>query len=163
MYHAPRHFIPQEFFTKATCDAYKQSNGSISAKIWRLMDSRVTWTCDALRDYFGTMIMNDYQWGGRNQYRGYRPPLELLNKAELKRSNTFKSKLSSFTSQHCFGRASDSKFKKVTAEEVREDVKKNPTARRYRFITCIEEGVTWFHFDVRFWNVSKSGILYFEP
>jgi hypothetical protein len=52
-------------------------------------------------------------------------------------------------SQHRFGRAADCIFADVTAEQVRQDVLDNPDDEDFKYITSIELGVDWFHFDVR--------------
>jgi hypothetical protein len=168
MYYGPRHFKPQEIFTKETVKQFS-NDGSwgrdavIDPAIWRLMDARVTWTMDSLRDHFGSMISNDYLWGGKNQFRGYRPIHEILHKSDFCKKNSMKAKVGSLTSQHCFGRANDSKFKNASAEEVREDIRKNPRANRYKYITFIEDDVSWLHFDVRHWNARQSGIFFWSP
>jgi hypothetical protein len=168
MYSGPRHYLPQEWFSKAVVAAHSKDgswgrDAVINPKIWRLVDERILWTMDAVRDRYGTIIMNDYLWGGNNQYRGYRPPIELLHKTDYCRKNIVRTKFSSLTSQHCNGRAADSKSRKVTAEEVRADIRKNPDARIWRFVTTVEDNISWLHLDCRNWNRNASGIMFFDP
>jgi hypothetical protein len=165
MYHSPRHFVEKEWFSKATIKAYTK-RGKIDPQIWRLVDSRITWTMDAIRDHFGcSVVMNDYLWGGKNQNRGYRDPIELIDKDLLlsELGEVIQPCFSSFGSQHCLGQAADSKLTKYSAKEVRDDIRKYPNARRYRFITCVERKISWLHIDCRNWEKSQSGILFVNP
>ncbi len=173
MYYAPKHFESHEVFPKKIYEDHllDRVNRVVSNNIWRLMDRRVIWTMDQLRELHGVMIVNDYMWGGNNQYRGYRPPLDILDIDDLVRQIAaynpgdalfYKPRFSSFTSQHCLGQAIDCKFKYKSAEEVRQHIKTNPTLPAYKYITAVEEGVTWLHFDVRNWDVIKQGILFFK-
>jgi hypothetical protein len=151
MYFTPssKLFHPAEFFPKSA------SLQLFSNQIWRLIDDRVLWTAEQIRKRYGVTIINDYLWGGNNQYRAYRPIPELLE-VNKTRSNKF-----SLTSQHCFGRAIDCKFRDWTAEEVRQDIKKNPKHDVFKFITRVEDKVDWFHFDCASWTGKE--ILFFDP
>ena len=33
----------------------------------------------------------------------------------------------------------------------------------FKYITCIEDKVSWLHFDVRNWNKKEDGILVVNP
>jgi hypothetical protein len=167
MYYEPKYFQPEEVFPKSIVRDHYLVNGFRSytdLKIWRLIDSRITWTMDRIREHFGVSItVNDYLWGGMNQYRGYRPQYEILNRNKLCEDNKVEAEWSSLTSQHCFGRAIDSiPGDGVTVEEIKEDIKKNSGAERYRHITAVEDCVTWLHIDCRMWDRTTSGILFFN-
>lgn len=84
-----------------------------------------------LRDYFGPVTINNWVHGGDRQWSGLR---------------TRESDYYSYLSQHTFGRASDKIFRDVTADEVRNHLKKH--YKKYG-ITCIEADVSWVHSDVR--------------
>ena len=114
---------------------------------WGLFDPRMLWTLDRLQERFGTAIMNDWYWGGSNQFRGWRP---------------FACSVGAEWSTHKFGRAGDIMFKHCAAEEVRAHVLANPEDEAYQFITCIEMKVDWFHFDTRNFNTAR-GILKIYP
>ncbi|WP_290925120.1 peptidase M15 [Halodesulfovibrio sp.] len=114
---------------------------------WGLFDPRMLWTLDRLQERFGTAIMNDWYWGGSNQFRGWRP---------------FACPVGAEWSTHKFGRAGDIMFKHCAAEEVRAHVLANPEDGAYQFITCIEMKVDWFHFDTRNFNTAR-GILKIYP
>ena len=158
MYYSPRHFQPEEFFTRATVNDHKNRMPSI----WRLIDSRITWTGDSIRDHFGcSVIVNNYLFGGNNEFRGYRPVIEIAVLEVIMGKTIITSKVGSFTSQHCQGRGIDFNLEKYTAEEVRQDILKNPNAKRYRYVTALETGVSWVHIDCRHWDKSK-GILTFQ-
>ena len=155
----PRFFRSEEFFPKTVCDAHITNENSL----WRLMDNRVLWTAEALRKRFGVMYINNWFWGGQSHLRAYRPAIELLDKEIYSLLDIAQPMFSSFTSQHCLGRAVDCHFRDFTAEEVREDIRKNPNRSDYQYITCIENNVEWLHFDSRAWNREKNGILYVNP
>lgn len=153
----PTYFTKEEIFSKSVVDA-EQNRGS---NIWRLMDNRVLWTIDRIRVHFcgyspndshDVMTVNNWSWGGHNQLRGLRH----LEYDAAKMEGNF-----STTSQHVFGRAADFTLGKTTAEEVRQDILKNPNAIRYRYITAIEMDVNWVHFDVRNRNKDEEGIFTF--
>ena len=115
--------------------------------IWQLFDPRVLYTADKIRQYYGKMIANTWFWEGEHQYRGWRPP---------------KCEIGAVYSQHRFGRAIDLVPVEVTAEEIRQDIKAGKTGSDgsiFQYITCIEDGVGWLHFDVR----NYKGLLIVKP
>lgn len=103
-------------------------------KAWELLDERALITLDLLREKFGKMTINDYQWGGDREWSGLRTP---------------DSPYGTLYSQHRFGRAFDCIFNNLTAEEVREAILDNPYEDTYFRIGSIELGVSWLHFDTR--------------
>jgi hypothetical protein len=121
-------------------------------RLWTLFDVRVLWTLDMLRDYYGAAAMNNWEtekrWAARMQFRGWRPMDAGVGAA---------------LSQHKWGRAADVVFRDVSAEVVRQELRKDPDAERFQHITCIEAGVTWFHFDVRNHDRVRRGILEVHP
>ena len=79
--------------------------------LWALLDERMLITADQLRERYGRMNANTWKWLENGpQYRGWRPPNCTVG-AEF--------------SQHKYGRALDSVFSGVTAEEIRQDIKEN--------------------------------------
>lgn len=101
-------------------------------KAWELLDSNLLITIDALRDEYGRMTVNNYIFGGDREWSGLRTP---------------ESPYYSPYSQHTFGRAADSIFEDITAEEVREDIFNHP--EKFPLIMSIELDVNWLHCDVR--------------
>ncbi len=101
-------------------------------KAWELFDERALITLDTLHDKYGTMIINNWLWGGGRQWSGLR---------------THESPYGTQYSQHRFGRAFDVIFKNYPAELVRQDVLFHPDW--FPLIASLELDVSWFHFDVR--------------
>lgn len=126
----PKYFAPYELVPE---QVYRDRGD----KAYQLIDDRVMVMADFLRDNFGSITVNDYYWGGSNQWRGLRTP---------------DSPYYSPYSQHSFGRALDLIFHDVTAEEVREWLSNNVFKWREETqvisITC-EEDVSWLHIDIR--------------
>jgi len=112
-------------------------------KAWGLLDERALKTLDALRDRFGSTTVNDWSWGGANQYRGFREDGCGVG-AEY--------------SQHKYGRAKDCTFRDVSAEVVRQYILDNPD--EFPYISSIEMGVSWLHFGV---GNHGPGIITFYP
>ena len=103
-----------------------------------LIDKRLVEADQLLREHFGPININTWFSGGNRNWSGIR---------------TTESSYYSQTSQHSFGRASDKIFSKVTAEEVRNYIKKH---WQKLGITCIEANVNWVHSDVRYYKNQKS-------
>jgi len=117
-------------------------------KLWLLFDVRALITLDRLRKVYGPLVINDWHRGGALTLRGWRP------------ANT---STGAVFSQHKFGRAFDltpSSKSEATVDMIREDIRQdaallrqNPTVLNTiaEYITCIEMGVPWIHFDTRNW------------
>lgn len=143
MIYIPKHFKIYELIPKQEYYKYIHRKGD---KLWLMFDRRLLITLDVLRENFGTLVINDWYWGGENQYRGWRP-MDILLGSEL--------------SQHKFGRAVDFTPRKVTVNEVREYIRANQEL--YPYISAMEDEVNWCHIDTRNWDRSKQGILFFKP
>jgi hypothetical protein len=91
---------------------------------------------DDLRDFFRREItVNDWSWGGRMQWRGFRTPEKATE-------------LGAPHSQHARGNAFDCTIQGYTAAEARVMIiahKDNPLLSR---ITRLEDSVSWLHFDL---------------
>lgn len=135
----PVHFTIPEFIGPETYAKYGNN------ALW-FMDSRILWTIDATREYFNVpMTVNTWKQGGQYQERGLR----------LSSSDT-----GADMSQHKFGRAIDFDLAGMTADVVRAEIKKNyKTEPAFRFITALEENVSWVHIDCR--NTNMSDLLLF--
>lgn len=141
--------LPQRFYEECIADNVPEY------KLWSMFDGRMLYTADQLRERFGPMLVNTWRYGGSFQFRGWRP---------------WDCKIGARLSQHKFGRAPDLDPRDVSPEEIRADIiaqSKDPKlwfSGPYRYITCIEAGTpTWLHFDVRNWDVAKSGLLIVNP
>lgn len=118
-----KHFSIKELVPK---HVYKERGN----KAWSLLDDRALITLDQLREQFGKATVNNWAWKGTRQWSGLR---------------TEKSPYGTAYSQHRFGRAFDVLFSEATADEVREYVLSHED--EFQYITGIELGVSWFHFD----------------
>lgn len=136
MYYVPKFFEPYELVPKATYNLLKKKPWII----WQLFDTRVLLVADHIRRRYGKMVVNTWFWGGEHQYRGWRSPA---------------CRIGAKYSQHRFGRALDLVPQEVTAEEIRQDIKKGIIPH----VTCIEGGVSWLHLDVR----NYDGLLIVKP
>ncbi len=139
MYYVPTFFQPFELVPKEFYETFKD----FPRRIWSMFDSRTLFTGDAIRRRYGKMIANDWYWGGSNQYRGWRP---------------FDCPVGAEYSQHKRGAALDLVPVETAVEEIREDIKKRKDLL-FKYITCIEEGVPWLHFDCR----NHKGLLIVRP
>lgn len=127
--------ISREFYHSTVFNTYQK---------WVVFDERVLITNDRLRRRYGPMEANNWYWGGGDQWRGFRDSSCTIG-ADL--------------SQHRLGRGQDLEPKRVTAEEIRKDILIDPFHPDFEFISCIEAGVPWLHFDCRNRDKEKDGIL----
>ena len=101
---------------------------------WRFLDERLCKTLDDLRGMFGHMTVNDYYWGGKREWSGFRTP---------------DSPYYSVGSGHSIGASADCLFRGHSADEVRRKIFESPDLKEFRYITELELGISWFHFSVR--------------
>ena len=141
----PKYFQIQELVPRAIFESYPEKK---RANLWFLFDERALITADRLRERYGSMVCNTWLWGGDRQYSGWRPG----DCAE-----------GSLLSQHKRGAAFDFLPQKITAEEIRRDILTDPNCQDFEFITCIEAGVAWLHFDTRNWDKKERGIFTVKP
>jgi len=144
-------YIPQYFALHELLplDFYNQFYPHRGDSLWTLFDPSLLMAMDALRIEYGPMVANDWQWGGKNNYRGYRP-------ADCTVGAMF--------SQHKFGRAVDLIPTQTTAELIRHDLLGGRyTQKDIGFVTAIELDVSWLHIDVRNHDAEKYGIKTFRP
>ena len=134
------HFSVEEFFPPSMLLKYSED------RLWSLLDDRIVWTADQLRERFGRAVINNAPFGGQNQFRGFRP-FDCETGAEL--------------SQHKFGRAIDITFEDYDVAYVRQDIKDHHALDRYKHITYVEEDVPWLHIDCRF--SIRGSIHFFKP
>lgn len=142
----PKHFrieelAPREFF---------KLHKARGRQLWTLFDDRGLITLDRLRERYGKMTLNTWLWDEINphQFRGFRPP---------------DCEIGARLSQHRFGRGFDVIFGDVAAGRVRKDLLADPYRPEFEFITSIEEGISWFHFDTRNWAKKEYGVFRFKP
>jgi len=125
-----RNFKIEEFVDRNTF----QQRGELAISV---MDWRILWTADAIRDYFKKpMTINNWSFGGNREWSGIRPP-----------NTPFYSRFS----QHSFGRAIDFLISGIDSTIVRKTIRDNPKEEAFKYITCIEDfsGMSWCHVDCR--------------
>ena len=145
MYYQSKHFKVCELVPKSLYDV----EGELSILV---MDERILWTIDALRDKFGVPItVNNWSSGGSFSQRGFRNDTNVG--APL--------------SQHRYGRACDFDIQGVTAEQFRAMVKAGELAAELQFITRIEETnagkpISWVHVDCANYDKADYGIKFIQ-
>lgn len=115
--------------------------------LWMCWNWEVPWTADQLREIYGPATVNDWYFGGRLKYRGWRPqkPPPGENWAEW--------------TQHAWWNALDMNFKNADPEEIRQDIIANKYPEAFQYIRCIEANVPWLHMDCR----NYDGLLVVVP
>jgi len=113
--------------------------------LWGLFDPHLLWTIDALRERYGPLVCNDWASGGRFRHRGLRPP-DCDEGAAL--------------SDHKFGRAVDLVPLRASVRDIREDIRAAPDTEAFRYITVVEEDVSWLHLGFRNHERDRHGILW---
>lgn len=123
--YTPKHFKIQELVPKSIY-------ASLGSRSLIVMDPRILYTIDLIRDHFGKPItVNSWMWGGSFDQRGFRDYMNVGAKY----------------SQHRYGRAIDFDISALTAEEVRQELIKQKD--KFKYITTIEKDVLWVHMDCR--------------
>lgn len=144
----PKYFQPYELVPSSVYQEFLDEEGNLDINFWFLFDNRLLITADRLRKFYDCSITaNDWYWGGEFQYRVYRPPD--CDEGAL-------------WSQHRFARAMDCIFDGVSVEKVRQDILAAPNAYPFQYITTLELGIQWLHFDTRNWDKSENGIFTFS-
>lgn len=118
--------------------------------MWLVFDDRILRAADRIRDEFGPMIINDWYFGGPNQFRGYRP-------AGCTVGATF--------SQHRYGRALDLIPRREPAETIRQAILDEPDIVEDGIgsflVTAMECDISWLHIDCRNHSVLLHGFKLF--
>jgi uncharacterized protein YcbK (DUF882 family) len=125
-----RNFSVQEFVDPISFS--KRGKKSISIMDWRML-----WTADMIREYFDKpMTINNWHTGGNRKWSGIRYE-----------------NCANYTpySQHSYGRAIDFLIKGMESADVRKEIMNNPDEEAFKYITCIEDfdGMSWVHIDCR--------------
>jgi hypothetical protein len=141
MIYKPKYFQIYELLPQA----FLEANAGQGDLLWLMFDRRVLWTADRLRERYGPMQANTWYWGGKHQYRGWRP---------------WNCSIGAFLSQHKFGRAEDLVPLKYDVQKIREDIVTERDNPDFQHITCLEDNIPWLHFDTRNWT---NGILIVNP
>ena len=124
MYYIPRYFTLEELVPQDVFHA-------LGDRAWILLDGRILWTLDALRETLDVpLVVNNWKAGGNFQQRGFRTVA-----------------IDARYSQHMCGRATDFDIQGNNAEAFRNQVRLGYFAKELRYITRIEDGVNWIHID----------------
>jgi hypothetical protein len=138
-FYKPDHFRVEEFLPPDLYNQYGERGLEL------LMDPRILWTMDNLREKFGVPItVNDYHAGGQFQQRGFR------NDAAV----------GALLSQHRYGRACDFDIKGISSEQFRHMALTGELDEELQYITRIENGVAWCHIDCA--GVQSDKIIFFN-
>lgn len=111
--------------------------------LWMIFPRRNLEVIDALREDYGSLIINSWEWGGKFEQSGIRLP---------------NSQFYSQTSQHSYANAFDIHPQNEEVEKIRSDIRN----RRFSYmerITGLELDVSWLHIDFR----NYDGLLEFRP
>lgn len=143
MYYSPIYFQVHELVHP---NIYKKF-GDLSLMF---LDANMLWTIDQLRIRYGSATINNYFWKGSRIDSGLRD---------------ITSTTGSPYSLHRFGKAFDLIFKNITAEEIRQDIIKNPNDEIFKHIKRVEwkkRGVpiSWLHIDSA--NINNNRIYFFN-
>ncbi len=142
-----KHFKITELVYPEIYNQYKNNQ----RLLWLAFDDRLLMTLDLLREKYGSITINNWNAGGPRKESALRN-MSTTTGAAL--------------SQHKFGRAADLIFSKITAEQVRQEMKKEGCFEKgyfdtevaktspFRMIHAVEwlekgKPISWFHFDIR--------------
>jgi hypothetical protein len=124
-----KHFTKAEFLPKCL----------MHLNVYNVLDNRIVETAEQIRNFFGRLvIINNWERGGKYQYRGYRPQ---------------HCGIGATYSQHRFGRAIDFDVKGLSADYVRSEI--IASQKRFEHITRMEEDVGWVHVDLMYTGVDE--------
>jgi hypothetical protein len=167
----PKFFELYELLPKVFYKKYYPHRGN---HLWTLFDPKVLQAADGIREEWGPMVANTWNWGGVHQYRGYRPIQGFVagktNDAVLTdivlpthSKVVIGPGIGTRFSQHVSGRAIDLIPVKADVNEIRGSIINGMyDDPRIRNITAMELDVAWLHIDVRNRNVEKYGIKLFK-
>jgi hypothetical protein len=114
---------------------------------WNLLDPQALEVLQLLRDKYGSIIVNDWYWGGNFKFSGLRP---------------VNSTIGAKRSLHKQGMAFDCKFQDNKVVDVYHDIIKNQHLfDGLKRIEHIDHTPTWLHFDTL--ETNKNEIVIFRP
>lgn len=136
-----KHFSIEELVPKMLFDILHED------VLWGMFDQELLKAADWLRERYGPATINNWKWAGAFSQSGIR----------TKDSNFY-----SEGSMHSVGRALDMKFKNISAEAIRADLKAmNARGDMIPYICRMEDGVSWCHIDVKPQRGLMKGYVYF--
>jgi len=121
-----KHFKIEELVDKNTFQNYGND-------AWLLLPNESIEMIDGIREFFDAPVTcNDWIWGGKMQFRGYRPLM---------------CKVGARNSYHKKGMAFDFDVKGLSAEEARKRILDDQDNHLLKNITRMEDRVSWVHVD----------------
>ena len=139
MYYKPKYFKIWELVPEHVYLKYGEA-------AWQFFDINMLKTADALRERFGPLVVNNWKSGGQFSERGLR---------SFDYGGIFNRSL------HKYGKALDFHSNTFTSEEIRQYILDNPD--EFPYISCLEMGVNWVHFDTRNRRNSDGSIFLVYP
>jgi hypothetical protein len=137
-HYRPTHFKVEELVPSAVYAARGDS-------ALELIDPCLCYTMDCIREMLDIpLTINDWVWGGKAQYRGFRPQGCDVGAA---------------LSMHRLGRAIDFVSPKMKAADIR--LKILEMNHCFPYISRMEDAVDWVHIDRA--NKKSGGIYLFKP
>lgn len=130
------YFKPEELAPPLLMDTIA-AKGLPREYVYRLFDGRLLMLLDYIRLEYGPTTVNNWADGGDRWQSGIRTP---------------DMGIYSMTSQHAYGRATDSINSQVAAEDIRRDFKlgaHDDFLKRCYIQVTFESGVNWLHMDTR--------------
>lgn len=120
-------------------------------KSWELFRPEALITLDELRILFDAPVtINNWPWGGKFHYRGFRPITYYNGKFSL--------------SQHILANAFDFDVKGLTADQARTKIIDWKKRGALRYLTGIELNISWIHIDFRMCErLNADGLFLFNP
>ena len=134
-YYRPLHFQIEELVSPKVFNSTQDKE-----KLWQLFDADLLYVLDRLHNKFGTVIINNWKWGGNRDLCGLRHLW--LDRNKLKAEGIYMD-----LGMHEYGKAVDCVFKTTTAEQVRQYILSHPAD--FPEIRGIELNVSWLHIDTR--------------
>ena len=132
----PKNFRLEEFVSEEIFKTYGE-------RAAQFIDPAIFLTVGYMRNtrFKKSITINDWVFGGKNHYRGYREPACTIGAAN---------------SLHRQGKGLDIHVAGMTGAEVQQDIIDNQDL--YPFITCMERGTPHTHFDCRNYERYAHGI-----
>jgi hypothetical protein len=161
--YTPKYFTPDELAPKNVCEAaetfarsiYPDNQAMIDKVVMfvvgSMFDPQILKAIDWLREQYGTCIINNWKRGGPFQYRGLRQKASKYYREGSTHSLTPDRQV----------QGADCSFTRITAEEIRQDIRKREVNGESMPFTRVENEVTWIHVDVKPTGLSK--VHFFNP
>ncbi len=149
-------YIPTHFCAEEVVDPWTFDEWEDPEECFELLNPQILRAADWCREEYGSVTINDWKWGGNFKWSGYR-------------WDHVANRWYSPTSQHSFGCALDLKFKDMSADEVRADLKKRFGAKPHPYISRVEseksprakDNMDWVHIDCK--SMQHEFLYFFKP